>query len=50
LTLYVNGVRTVQAPANIPATPQFGVYVLVNGTQIPPDVPIRFRRYRVAAP
>ena len=50
LTLYVNGVRAVQALANIPATPRFGVYAQVVGSQIPPDVPIRFRRYRVAAP
>ena len=50
LTLYVNGVRTVQAPANIPATPHFGVIVQVDGKQIAPDAPFRFRRYRVAAP
>lgn len=50
VTMSVNGARVAEARVEIPATPRFGVYVQVDGEQIPPDVPVRFRHYRVAAP
>ena len=50
LTMSVNGAHIAEARVEVPATPRFGVYAQVDGEHIPADIPIRFRRYRIAAP